>query len=206
MEVLYPSASIRVAMTTREMGANTGEGASWESQSRIEVAERSPDRLKIKYHYHIFLEKRARFFIILGVFFISAAIITLAFGITEIVVMGIVIGALVLVFTWYYPRQCHIIVVSKEVGEISFSDSSVFSERLPMSIPFGHVKCLTIASETMASKPEHMLSVTLHPAPQGPFHVSIFTRLLVRSYSIDEIEELARIISEFSDIRVVRQV
>jgi hypothetical protein len=205
METLYASPSIRVEMTEQGKGATKGEGTGWSSPSRIDVTERSPARLEIKYRYHLLSETRARGLILLGIALISVGLLAIVTGVLVMVLWWLVIGTLVLGLTWYYPRSYRNIVINKEAGEISFSDSSVFSERLPMSIPFGHVKCLTIASKTMASKPEHLLSVTLHPVPQGPFHIGNFTHLLVKSYIIDEIEELGRIISEFSDIRVVRQ-
>ena len=192
-------------MTEHVKGGTTGERLSWASPSRIEVAVRSPDRLAIKYRYHLLSEGRAICLRFLGLVFIGLGLIAIATGIIEIVIGGIFLGVLVLVLTWFYPRQYRNIEVNKKTGEISFSDSSLFSDRLPMSIPFELVKCLTVASQTIASKPENMFSVTLNPTSPGQFNASHLTRLLVRSYSSDDIEELARIVSEYSDIRVVRQ-
>jgi hypothetical protein len=181
------------------------ERSGWPTPSRIEVAERTTNNLVVKYRYHPLSEGRTRGLNILGIGFIGAGLITIVTGISEIVAGGIVIGALVLGLTWYYPRQCRTIVVDKKLGEISFSDSFSTSNQLPLNVPFTLVKGLTVASQTMASKPEHLLSLTLHPAPQGPFSIGHFTHLLVKSYDGDEIEEIARIISEFSDIQVIRQ-
>jgi len=186
-------------------GAAEGERAGWSPPGRIEIAGRSPARLAIKYRYHLLSAARARTFLVLGIAFIGAGLLFLVTGIHAATLGCLLSGGVILGATWHYPRQFRNIVISKEKGEISFSDSSVFSNRLPMAVPAGQVKCLTIAAQVMASKPEYMLSITLHPVPQEPFSVVNLTKLLVKSYSSDDVEELARIISGFSDFRVVRQ-
>ncbi|NMC06943.1 MAG: hypothetical protein GYA24_17125 [Candidatus Lokiarchaeota archaeon] len=177
----------------------------WASPKKIEVVEQSPDRLKIKYRYHMISKYLTLFLLALGIFFIGAGVIVIVIGIEELSPVAFFIGGLVLSLMWIYPRQCRMIVVDKKSNEISFSDWVFLANRIPLNVSIDLVKGLTIATEIMASKPEHLLSITLKPVPQGPFSIGHFTHLLVKSYDASEIEELTGIISEFSGIPVIRQ-